>query len=361
MSDVALRVNGRAYSGWKRVRVTRGIESISGGFDLEVSDRWGAKGGAQSWPIREEDECWVILKGEGVIAGFVDQRNISYGSEEHSLGVSGRDKTGAMVDCSAALSKWEFLNTPLLTLAKRLAEPFGIGVSLQPGMSPPGPVAKLTVDPGETAFEALERACRIAGVLPIADRAGDLVLTRAGSERATTALIEGENILEASADYDATGRFRTYRVLGQHQGSDSFFGSEAATVKATASDPGVRRSSRVLLIRPDGNVTAAQAKKRAEWEAIVRAARGYNVTVTVQGWTQGDGKLWPINALVHVRSPMLGLNTDMLITEATYSLDESSGTLTHLALKRPDAFLPEPVVAKGKGSAPWAELAGGVK
>jgi len=51
-----------------------------------------------------------------------------------------------------------------------------------------------------------------------------------------------------------------------------------------------------------------------------------------------------------------------------FSLDDSAGTTTQLTLVRPDAFLPEPVieptVARGrkgkKGSAPWAELAGGV-
>jgi prophage tail gpP-like protein len=123
-------------------------------------------------------------------------------------------------------------------------------------------------------------------------------------------------------------------------------------------------------VRAEGNVTPAQAKQRAEWEAIVRAGRAYTASVTVQGWTVG-GRPWPVNALVRLRSPSLEIDSDMLITEATYSLDDG-GSRTVLSLKRPDAFMPEPVIepvesagktATGKSKPsgkPWAELKGGV-
>ncbi len=345
MADLTLHVNGRTFGGWKAARVTRGIEAISGSFELEVADRWS--GQSEAWPILEEDECALALGGVPVITGFVDRRNLSLGASELAFSVAGRDRTGSLVDCSAVLTQWEFRSLPLLTLAKRLAEPFGVSVSLQSGLSLPAPIAKLSVDPGDSAFEALERACRMAGVLPIADGVGGLVLARAGTERARTALVEGQNIKAATATYDATARFRRYVVSGQHAGSDSFAGEAAARVRAEAKDPNVRRASRVLLIRPEGNATQAYAKKRAEWEATVRAARSASIEVTVQGWQQGDGRLWPINALVPVSCPRLGLEGDLLITRATYSLDVNGGTTTTLQLKRPDAFRPEPAVPSG--------------
>ncbi len=357
---IKLFVNGREFSGWKSARVTRGIESIAGSFGLEVSERWG--GQTAPWEIAEEDECELWIDQSLVISGYVDRRTLSYGPSEHSLGISGRDKTGALVDCSAALSKWEFKGVDVLTFVKRVCEPFGIVASLQSGVLPGAAPAKLTVDPGDTAFEAIEKACRLAGLLPISDGAGGLVLTRAGASRVVTALVQGENILSASAEYDATGRFATYKVLGQHKGTDEFSGAPAATVKGTATDSNVRRTERVLIVRPEGNVTSEQAKVRAQWEAGVRAGRGDSVTVTVQGWTMGNGALWPVNALVSVRSPGIGVNGDLLITQATYSIDEG-GTTTVLALRNPRAFLPESVVAKttgGKGSNFWKEIVGGV-
>lgn len=355
MAEISLRVGGKRYAGWKSVRVMRGIECVSGSFDLSVSDRWQAD--SAPWPIRKGDECELFIGAETLITGYVDAREPAYGPEEHSLSVAGRDRTGDLVDCSALLKTWEFLNVPVLTLAKRVAEPFGISVTLSPGLQVPPPLAKVTADPGDTAFEVIERACRMAGLLAVADGRGGLLLTRPGRGRAATELVEGQNILAASSREDASGRYARYVVMGQHAGADETFGESAARVQATARDAGERRTARVLVIRPEGNVTPAHAKRRAEWEATVRAARGDTVTVTVQGWTQADGSVWPVNALVRVRSPRIDVDGDLLICQAVYGADEG-GTTTQLTLRRPDAFQPEPVVPK-RDKASLSGLLGG--
>jgi prophage tail gpP-like protein len=342
--DLRLSVGGRDYGGWKTVRVTRGIESVAGSFELGVSDRWAGQDPPTPWPIAEEDECALTIDGVPVITGYVDRRSLSYGPEEHTLSVGGRDRTGNLVDCSAVLTEWEFQGISLLTLAQRLAKPFGVKVTLQAGLTLPRLGTKLTVDPGDTAFDALERACRMAGVLPVSDGAGGLLLTRAGSRRATTALVEGANILAASGEFDGAGRFRKYIVRGQRPGTSEDFGLGATSVTGTASDQNVRRSERVLIVRAEQSITPELARKRAEWEATIRAGRADAVSVTVQGWTQGDGSLWPVNALVPIESPYLGVKGEMLITQAVHSLDDRSGTKTDLSLKRPDAFVPAPVV-----------------
>jgi prophage tail gpP-like protein len=339
VTDVRLRVNGKEYGGWKSARVTRSIESVCGSFSLSLSANPG-------WPIREDDECVVMLDEEVIITGYVDVPEASFSESEHSVSVSGRDRTGDIVDSSAVLKTWEFYNTPVLVLAQRLCQPFGIPVTLAFGLELPPPPARLSVDPGDSVYDVIERACRTAALLPVADGRGGLRLMRPGTDRTHTALVEGENLKAGSVTRDATGRFRTYTVRGQHSGGDSLSGASAATVQATAEDPNVGRAARVLLVRPEGNMTAALAKTRAAWEASVRAARSLSVSVTVQGWTQGNGALWPVNALVPVRSPKLDIDGEMLITEATYNLDDSTGTTTTLQLRVPEAFEPEPVVPK---------------
>ena len=223
MSDIRLLVNGREYGGWTSARVTRGIEAVAGSFALDVSERWD--GQAEPWPIQEEDECEVRLEGTTLLKGYVDTRSHAFDATSHSLSVEGRDKTGALVDCSALLSQWEFSKIGVLELCQTVAAPFDITVSLQDGLSDtaittsgastsrrltsgtPGsvgskgksssmklgqPVVKLTINPGDSPFEVIDRACRMVGVLPVSDGNGGLLLTRAGGSRATTALIEGE-------------------------------------------------------------------------------------------------------------------------------------------------------------------------
>ncbi len=357
MAEIALLVNGYAYAGWKTARVTRSMESACGSFDLSVSDRWA--GQDESWPIGEEDECTVTVNGATVLTGYVDRRSHSYSADSHDISVAGRDRAGDLVDCSVIGPPWEYRNTPVLTVAQRVAQPFGVSVSQQSGLTLPRPAGKLTIDPGDTAWDVIERACRTAGLLALSDGQGGLLLTRPGTTRATTELVEGQNILAASAEYDATGRYSRYLALGQHQGSDDYSGTPAARVKGEALDLSVLRDWRVLIVRPEGNVTAEHAKRRAEWEAIVRAARGDSINVTVQGWTQGDGALWSVNSLVRVRSPRIGVDGELLISEATYSAGVD-GTTTQLTLRRPDAFVPVPTISKTSASNYWKEIVRGV-
>lgn len=358
MASVRLRVNGREYAGWKSATVTRGIEAVAGGFELAFTDRWSP--GGEPWPIRRGDACTLLVGDTPVITGYVDRNHIAFDASEHTLEVSGRDRTADLVDCSALLKDWEFANTPVLTVARKLAEPLGVSVRLAPGVDPGKPAAKLTANPGDTVFEVLERACRTAGLLATSDGAGGLVLMRPGAARAHTALIEGEegNILAASATFDQTDRYARYVVLGQHKATDDFWAKPARGVRAEARDANVERAHRVLLVRPEGNVTAAQAKRRVEWEATVRAARADSVSVTVRGWTQGDGSIWPVNALVHVRSSYLGIDGELLIAQTEFGLSDTRGTTTRLTLRHPDAFKPEPVIPKGKKGAgsSWAGI-----
>lgn len=357
MADAArLIVDGVQYGGWKSVRIVRSIESLCGSFELSVSDRWA--GQPTVWPIREGAECQVLLDDDVVLTGYVDSRSVEYDAASHSVTVAGRDKAGDLVDCSAVLDRWEFTGISLLVFAKKLCDPFGVSVSLQAGMSAPTVSGKLSIDPGDTAWGALESACRRAGVLAVSDGQGGIVLARAGSGRASTALVESENILRAGSTYDASGRYRTYRVLGQRPGSDSESGATVSRVKGEATDLGVRRPARILMVKPEGAVTTTYAKTRAQWEAIVHAAKGDSVSVTVQGWRQRDGTLWSPNRLVPIRSPMLELDGTMLISSVTHSLDQSSGSVTELSLVRPDAYAPEPAIpAPGTGGTTrWREL-----
>lgn len=383
MADlVRLEVNGRAYGGWTAVRVTRGIESIAGSFALEVSERW--RGQANPWPIRDEDACVVRAGDDVLITGFVDSRTRRLEGDAHTFSVAGRDRTGALVDNSAVLDHYEFAGIGVLELCALVTKPFGIDVSLQDGLSDKAlsttgrktttakplhggtpssvgsagkssslklgqPNAKFAVNPGDSAFEVIDRACRLVGVLPVSDGTGGLVLTRTGGARATSSLVEGQNVLSAEHATDATKRYRTYVVSGQSAGSDDVWGEAAAMVRGQAVDLTVQRAERVLLIRPEGSVTLAFARSRAAWESTVRFARATTLTVTVPGWRQRDGALWPINALVPVYLPTLGITgEDLLITEAQYAVG-AQGSTTQLKLVAANAFLPEPTIPPSNG------------
>jgi len=360
--DVELLVGGVRYAGWKDVRITLSLERLAGSFALGVSDRWSDDN--EPSPIFPEDPCRVTIgtgdRRKTVIDGFVDSARMSADATSRSLTFTGKDRAGAIVE-SALLVKasavkgatWTFYNIDIGDFCRKVAAPHGIEVSVQPGLVLPVD-PRLVAHVGETGFEAVRRAAGSATVLLVSDGKGGILITRTGTARAAP-LIQGVNIKSAEANLDATSRFRTYLVSTQAPGTDEENG-EALNTTAEAKDLAVRREARTMIIRPDKAMTTAEAKRKADWEARVRAAKATAATVTVQGWLQPSGELWPINAITNVHAPrMLRIDGDMLISQVEYSIGDG-GQVTQLHLVRPDAFEPEPQ-SRGVGAGqPWLVL-----
>lgn len=369
--EVKLLIGGVSYAGWKDIRITLSLESLAGSFSLAVSDRWGDD--RQVRPIRVEDACKVIISDNGrdqvVIDGFVDGRENQADATSRNLTYTGKDRAGALVEnsllvggASVKSSKWTYYNLDIAKFTRQVAEPHGIKVSVQPGLVLPVD-PRLVAHVGESGFEAVRRTAGSAQVLVVSDAKGGIIITRSGTQRAAP-LVEGFNIRTASIKEDATNRFRKYIVSTQAPGSDAGAGDDddgaaASQIEAEAFDLDVRRADRTIIIRPEKGSSVAEARRRAEWEARIRAAQAATVKVTVQGWQQPDGSLWPLNALTTVSAPtLIDVDGEMLISQVEYSLGDG-GQVTQLSLVRPDALTPQPQTAVVSGEGLWLISKGG--
>lgn len=333
MSTTELKVNGKLFGGWQQVRIERGIEQIAGTFDLTVTDRWNTAAGQQAFELRAGQSCEVLVDGHTVITGYLDSVNRSYDKAAHQITVSGRDKTGDLVDCSAIFKTGQWRKKTIAQIAADLIKPFGIGLIVAADVGKPIPV--FAIQEGASVFEELERAAKMRALLLISDGKGNLVLTRAGTERAASDLVEGDNILRADGEFSWKDRFSDYIIKGQRKGDDNDYGKTVAHQKASIEDLGITRYRPLLVLAEDQDGDAT-LKQRAEWERNVRAGRGTRATITVQGWKDRD-RLWQPNTITHLNSPLLSADVDLLITSVSYSLDDS-GTTTTLQLSKPSAF-----------------------
>ncbi len=347
---VELSVGGQTYGGWKLMQVMRSIKALAGGFTLGVTDNWTGTG---PLIIRPGDLCTLKIGGETVITGYVDVLTNALDAGGHAIVVQGRDKTADFVDCSAVVGQGEILGQDLAAIAGAMAAPFGVEVKAE--VAAGAAFQNFSIQPGETVFNALDRAAKLRGLLFTSDGTGALVLTRIGVKRAGGALVEGKNIKQIQLSADVKERFSEYLVRAQSTGTDENHGSAAAHVKAEARDATVGRYRPLVVIAED-QANTADALLRAEWEAMTRAANSVTVQVTVQGFEQSDGgSLWAINELVALDSPTMGLKQAMLVSEIVMQMSENGGRETQLTLVRPDAFLPEPVVKKQGEPLPEAE------
>ena len=350
IEPVTIRANGRDYTGWKDgVTVTASIESAARTFDFISTERYPE---IHPWQLRPDDAVEILFGSDVVCTGYVDRIQL----DDSTTAISGRSKTADLVDCSAAIGNIRGLT--LGALANKLAEPYGVAVE-EIGITSKV-VSRHRTQPGQTVYQAIERYARQQALLLTDNARGDLVLTRAGSLRATTAIERPGNVLPGSSvSFDGSGRFSLYECRGQQAGDDDTNGEDVST-RGSASDDGLTRY-RYLLLTDKVRGGAAGRKDRAVWEAATRAGRSVEAVYTLVGWRQEIGDLWAPNQIVTVTDKARGFeNQDLLIVSVTYNLNRDSGTTSELTLRPIAGYeLLEPRKAlKGKGSASgrWKEL-----
>jgi prophage tail gpP-like protein len=306
------------------------------------------------WQIYAGDACALKIGADTVVSGYVDDVDVDFTKDDHTMTISGRSKAGQLVDCCIEGGEWSLNNQSLENIIQSILYPFGLKVikKCSTGKLFHGDFA---FEPGEKAFEAIDRACKMKGVLPISDASGNILLVQAGSEYMDTDLVFGKNIEYIGGSFSIKERYSQYTVRGQMRGSDDFNGASVAQIKGTSSDPNIKLY-RPLSIIAEGTINNAGAAKRAAWEASVRLGRAGSVTVGVTGWRTAAGSLWDINKMVDVYAPPLQLNNDpLLICGATFTRSMQAGTVTALTLRKRLAYLPETWEANKFKKDTWAK------
>lgn len=368
LRDFQIAIAGASFTTWEDITVERAIDAACGSFSVNVVSvdqvlahqaTWKGTRATRSQlrdagagvlfqlPFGPQDE--VIVRGgkQTLITGRIDAIELAYDKRSGTvLQIGGRDAAADLVDCSATNKPGEWNDIKLEDLARELADPFGVKITATNDTGDRFSLFKL--HESETAWSALERACRMRGLLCFSDAFGGLVIEApgAGGLVGDGRIGEGENLNSAKLSVNDAERFSIYYVRGQRAGSTEA-GDTALLAEGNALDAGIRRF-RPLVVLAEQAVSGADAELRAQWEAIVRASRAHQLRCVVPGWRRPlTAELWRINTLVPVQIPSAGIAAELLIVQTTFRRSRQSGTTTELLLARPDAFRPQIELPEG--------------
>ncbi|MGN6777566.1 phage baseplate assembly protein [Rhizobium sp.] len=379
-SGIVLRVNGRNYDQWTSAEVTRDLKDFSGSFNFTLRDpkrslqtfAFASKGSI--FKLRPGPRADVLINGKVVLSGYIEDVNPRIDDRQAEVTISGRDKTGDLID-SAALTDGpsEFKNVRLEEAIKRIAKPFGLTVRNE--IDTGEPFGRYSLDLAETAFSAIEKGSRERHALVLSDGVGGIVITRTGAKRAPADLTLPGNVSSSDGRFSHQNRHSKTYVRGQgEKAGKSRSGTVALDTTAAPLAPGdrskgdgsatamERKGTTATGIAVDDEITRYRpivhmartkadqesAQGEADWRMRTARASSEELTYKVRGFDV-NGDLWQVNELTYVSDAFQDIERDMLITRVTCRSDEE-GNFTELAIMSPEAFDNKPVGKRRKNA-----------
>ena len=361
---VKMKLGGFIFAAFGNVEIARDLKDISGTFHMDCLDQvrlrqalpvWIDSGFTNQKAIDAGMACELSIDDETVLIGWVEILSLKWDATRIECQISGRDRTGDLVECAALPDgPAEFKGVDLLHVAQLVCAPYGIPVRADVDVG--APFDRLAALPHQSAMQFLESASRQRSVLLTSDGVGGLLLTRGGKTRAPAPLTVGDNAVSVEFTRDFTHRFSRYIVKGQTRrghgtaaalnGSLAPDGGTAAPAPGPASaaaaghivmtgearDPEITRyRPRVLMVRTQSGMSTVQ--EQAEWALRVAKGMSEQFHIPVLDWRDGPKRdLWRPNQVTLVNDPYSGLNKDMLIAGVMFTFNnDGAGTAIRLA------------------------------
>lgn len=378
LDKVSIIIDGKVHSDWSTY-------SVDSDF-LIPADAWsmrlGLPDGLFPVGVKRGAPVQVRVGQEVVMSGRVDRirRHISRG--QFQLSLMGRDNAAVLVDCAAQVFTGQEMS--LEDVIARVVRPLGItAIELHAESSIRND--KVSIEPGERAWDALHRACAGRGLWPWFRPDGTLVI---GGPDYTTPPVatlvlrrdgKGNNIISLDDESSEERSFSQLTVLAQghaHRSNKKSLGivdvgdTAAATVdeettqstgtaetgfhglKFTVEDPTVTHYRPQVVQMHDAD-NLAQVQYRARKLLADARLAGYSLTAVVHGHRTSDNVLWQPGQRIHVISEPHGIDGVYFLMGREFAGGRPLSTTTTLRLKEdgiwiPDAFPKKRKARKGK-------------
>lgn len=343
-----LEVNGVQYSNFTAATCDIRLDALTNTFSFEAVAPEG-----QPLPFKGGEACKVIVDGETQLTGFIEIVSVNYDGNDHTIRISGRDKTADLLDSTIdTIDDLRGDNLTLKTVIEKVIGQLGLSISVIDQVNPaPFSAAEdvASPEPGENAFSFIEKYARKRQVLLTSDSDGNVIIASNTGQTAPGAVqhiigADDNNVLRSSFSFDTTGRFNAYKAasglnpVALNQAGDSDLAS-LVNQGGGVFDSAIR-SGRQLILISETPFSDSNCTERAKWEADVRKARGLAYTAAVPGFRVGvdSGDLWRVNRIYQIVDDFIGKVEPMLCNNITFTFDLQGGRQTALGFVGQKAY-----------------------
>ncbi|MCX8962131.1 phage tail protein [Erwinia psidii] len=371
---VSLMIGGRLHSTWGRYQIDSDF--------LIPADAWsvtlGLPGGTFPEDVTRGAPVLVRVGDETVMTGRIDRIQRSAARGQLTLSLSGRDGAAVLVDCASPVFTSRQLS--LEEVIARIVKPLGV-TSIRRDAEGTIQTDRVSVEPGERAWETLARAAATRGLWPWFEPDGTLVIGGPDYTAPAVATLVlnrdggGNNLISLNETTSVNGCFSGLTVLaqGHAQGKKVSVNTEIIDVYAAGDVPqvdevataagtaengfhglkAVQRDTTVPYYRPQIMVVGdADNQEQVRYRArkIMADARltGCDLVAVVRGHRTADGTLWQPGQRVRIKSEPHGIDDIYFLMGREFTGGRPEGTLTTLRFKEDGIWIPDAYPKKRK-------------
>lgn len=346
-NNIRLVIGDVEVSDWDNASCDSQIDTPADNFSLSLF-----RTDSQPLPASVQGGAKIQLfyGDEIILTSIADRVSEAVSRDGYGLEISGRDLAGQLIDCSVPI-----FNGRQVTL-EELLQKYVRGGDL-------GSIIhdvhiennswlknKVSVEPGESLWDAIAKAAQITGQHVWLEPDGTLSIGDPFANpyqvqqplRLMKPLDNQNNVLDLQYDNDVSGVFSDIKVLSQDGDAQSVMAETTAQTQY-----GFKRLKIVTLgdveTKAEADAAIAKIRKDNDLEA-------YSLTATVDDWLV-DGKLWRAGWYVPLESNVLSRATaKWAVMGRTFQLSRGKGKTTKLSLKRQGDWAQPLIYKENKGA-----------
>jgi prophage tail gpP-like protein len=338
----SITIDGNLHKDWLRYSIDSDYFTPADAWQMSL----GMPAGKMPAYVRPWTSVQVRVGDSLAMTGRSDNLSRHISKDAHTLDLSGRDGAAILLDCSAPVFSQREVTVE--EVCATMLRPLGVDrIEVQKTKDA---YKKVTVEPGMTAWDALQRAAEASGLWPWFTPDGVLKVAAPDYGREIDAELilafdgKQNNVLDLSFAEGCERRYSEVTVLGQSTGDED---DEADTkVRHVVKDDGAWFYR--PLIRDEGHVdNADKAKAKARKIITDGVMESLTATAKVHGHRTDKGELWEPGMHVRLRAEPFACDLSLMLTRRVMQ-GGREGTTTALTLKPWGIWLPD-TAKKPKG------------
>lgn len=344
--QLTLIIAGQQHSEWASYWVDSNLLTPADGWRVTLA----APRGLPDY-VRPGAPAVLKIGADIIMTGRIDRvcDRLNRDGDRHGARVvmlEGRDNAAVLVDCSAPV--FTTLEADLTETVQKIVKPLGLD-RVRIDADKTVKRERINIEPGDTAWQALQNAAEAQGLWPWMEPDGTLVVGGPDYMQEPVATLvcrcdgQGNNISTIDVQRDNSRTYSEITVLSQsHAGADH---AGQPALRATWSNPACQQYRPRIVVDHEADSSQA-AKARARKLMADARLQAFCIRIAVAGHRiapnqPGAGRLWQPGQRVRVISEPHRLDAVYFLMARQFEGGKKAPTVTHLELREDEMWIVE--------------------